>query len=124
MKRGATSFAILATTILRVDGADAASVSGNKPILSLTMALLSFTSVGLAGPLAAHENAEPRALEDRIIAVWIPDKPALAAFTVPGAPDPLQPESMREISRRVCAHSLFQERSIPALLTQPFSPNR
>src|SRR5450755_1647085 len=74
-----------------------------KPMLPTAVALLAFTNVGLAGPAIAHEKPEPRALEARIVAIGIPgvsaisvvgsflaggpihDKPALSAFTVPGA---------------------------------------
>src|SRR5450755_2778224 len=73
----------------------------NTPMLPMAAAIL--ISIGLAAPVTAHEKSEARALEGRIVAIGIPgvsaisvvgsflaggpihDKPALSAFTVPGA---------------------------------------
>jgi hypothetical protein len=74
-----------------------------KPMLSTVVTLQTFIYLSLAGPVIAHEKSEPRVLEGRIVAIGIPgvsaisvvgqflaggpihDKPALAAFTAPGA---------------------------------------
>jgi hypothetical protein len=81
----------------------------NTPMFPIAAALFVLVGVELAAPVTAYEKSEPRALEGRIVAIGIPgvsaisvvgsflaggpihDKPALAAFTAPGAVlDPLR----------------------------------
>jgi hypothetical protein len=75
----------------------------SKPGLKRMVTILTLASLGLSGPLIAHDKAGSHPLEGRIIAIGIPgvsaisvvgsflaggpihDKPALSAFTVPGA---------------------------------------
>jgi hypothetical protein len=74
-----------------------------KQRLAIAAAILAFTVMDLPALAAAHKKSEHQALEGRIVAIGIPgisaisvvgtflaggpihDKPALAAFTVPGA---------------------------------------
>ena len=67
----------------------------NKLTLSAAIALLAFACFGVNGPVTAHENAEPRVIEGRLIAIGIPGVSAISVVGsfLPGGPVTRQPSA-------------------------------